>query len=303
LNIFSTSLEVNGMALQKKIKSGEFVVLGEFEPPKGADFSGLLANANLVKGRVDALVIPEMANAVMKASSLGGCCFLQSRGFETVLQVSCRDRNRLALQADILAAAGMGISTIMAVPGEDVRYGDHHQARTVYDLDLTGLLECVRQLQNGRDMAGIELQGNPNFFVGTSFNAGATGGAMGLELEELAKKIDMGVQFVITTPVFDLERFEETLKRMHPAGAAIFPTVLLLKSAGMARYIDRNISHISIPTEVIQSIQNAPDKVRECIRIAGKTITRLRQMGTAGVLISTIGWEDRLPQILDEAKI
>jgi len=112
------------MPLQDKIESGEFVALGELEPPKGADFSLFLSNANLVKGRVDALVVPEMANAVMKAGSLGGCMFLQNQGLETVLQVCCRDRNRLALQADLLAAAAMGIRNVMVVGGEDINTGD-----------------------------------------------------------------------------------------------------------------------------------------------------------------------------------
>jgi len=291
------------MSIGDKIRSGEFVVLGEFEPPKGADFSTLLSRANLVKGRVDGLVIPEMANAVMKASSLGGCCFLQSHGFETVLQVSSRDRNRLALQADLLAAAGMGISTIIAVPGEEIRYGDHHQARAVYDLDLIGLLDCVQQLQNGKDMAGIDLQGTPRFVVGTSFNAGARGGAMGVELDELKKKIDKGVRFAVTTPVFDLDGFQQTLRRLESAGTSVIPTVLLLKSAGMARYIDRNIGHISIPPETIQSIQKAPDKIRRCVQIAGETLKQLKQMGVTGVSVSTLGWEDKLPQILDEARV
>jgi methylenetetrahydrofolate reductase (NADH) len=291
------------MSIGDKIKSGEFVVLGELEPPKGADFSPLLSMANLVKGRVDGLIIPEMANAVMKASSLGGCCFLQSHGFETVLQVSTRDRNRLALQADILAAAGMGISTIMAVPGEEIRYGDHHQARAVYDLDLIGLLDCIQKLQDGKDMAGIDLQGTPRFVVGTTFNAGARGGAMGIELEELKKKIDKGIRFAVTTPVFDLDVFQQTLRRLESAGASIVPSVLLLKSAGMARYIDRNIGHISIPPEMIRSIQKAPDKIRRCIQIAGETVKQLKQMGVAGVSVSTLGWEDKLPQILDEARI
>ena len=114
------------MPFEKMLKSGEFVVLGEFEPPKGADFSPLLKNANLVKGRIDALVVPEMANAVMKASSLGGCAFLEKHGFETIFQACCRDRNRLALQADILSAAALGVLNIMVVPGEDIRFGDYH---------------------------------------------------------------------------------------------------------------------------------------------------------------------------------
>jgi 5,10-methylenetetrahydrofolate reductase len=291
------------MSLQEKIQTGEFIVLGEFEPPKGTDFGPLLTAANLVKGRVHALVIPEMANAVMKASSLGGCAFLQGHGFETVIQACCRDRNRLALQADILAAAGIGVHTIMAVAGDAIAYGDHHQARAVNDLELTQLIEAIQKLQQGKDMAGIELQGVPQFFVGTTLNAGATGGALEIEIEELVKRIGCGVQFVVTSPIFDLHRFRQLLKRMEGLNVAIIPTILLLKSAGMARYIDRNIKNISIPAETIRTIQKAPDKPRQCIKIAGEMIAHIREMGLPGVLVSTIGWEDKLPQVLDEAKV
>ncbi|MEW6669544.1 MAG: methylenetetrahydrofolate reductase [Thermodesulfobacteriota bacterium] len=291
------------MPLKERLKSGKFVVLGEFEPPKGSDFSLLLKNATLSRGRVDAIVVPEMANAVLKASSLGGCAFFEREGLETVLQVCCRDRNRLALQSDILAAAALGIRNIMAVAGEDIRFGDHPQARVVNDLDLVGVLETLRKLQAGRDLAGIELKGTPGFCVGSTLDTGAPGGLLNIELENLRRKIDLGVEYVITNPIFDLRRFEQFVKRIEPRNVALIPTVLLLKSAGMARYIDRNIKGISIPPEVIRDIQKAPDKVRECVRIAGQTVLRMKEMGMAGVLISTIGWEDKLPMILDEAKL
>jgi methylenetetrahydrofolate reductase (NADPH) len=287
------------MTLQEKIASRKFVLLGEFEPPKGADFSPLLQNANKVKGRVDALVIPEMANAVMKASSLGGCAFLRENGFEAILQVCCRDRNRLALQADILSAAALGITDIMAVSGEDIRYGDHPQSREVYDVDLMQLLEILGRFQAGRDMAGIELSGVPRLCIGSTVNAGAIGGALDIEIENLRKMVTAGVQFTVTTPVFDLHRFQQFIKRIDTAKLAVIPTVLLLKSAGMARYIDRNIKSISIPPEMIREIQKAPDKLKQCIQIAAELIHHLKDMGMAGVMISTVGWEDRLPQILD----
>jgi methylenetetrahydrofolate reductase (NADPH) len=295
--------EVSEMPLQERLRSGRFVVLGEFEPPKGTDFSLLLKNAAAVRGRVSAVVVPEMANAVLKASSLGGCAFFQREGIETVLQVCCRDRNRLALQADILAGAGLGINNVMAVQGDDIRFGDHPQARAVNDLDLTELLEALQKLQSGKDMAGIELRGTPSFCVGSNLDTGAPGGLLTIELENLRKKIDLGVEYVVTNPIFDIRRFEQFIKRMEGIKIAVMPTVLLLKSAGMARYIDRNIKGISIPAEMIRDIQKAPDKVAECVRIAAGIITRIRDMGMAGVLISTAGWEDKLPQILDEAKL
>jgi methylenetetrahydrofolate reductase (NADPH) len=278
-------------------------VLGEFEPPKGADFSSLSTSANLSRGRLDAIVVPEMANAVLKASSLGGCAFLQREGIESVFQVCCRDRNRLALQADILSAAALGVRNLMAVPGEDIRFGDHPQGRTVNDLDLMGLLEAVQKLQNGKDLSGIELRGSACFCVGSTLNTGATGGLLNIELENLKRKLDFGVEYVLTNPIFDLQRFEQFVKRIDVKPLAVIPTVLLLKSAGMARYIDRNIKGISIPPEIIRDIQKAPDKVRECARVAAQIITRIKDMGMAGVLVSTVGWEDKLPLVLDEAKL
>jgi len=291
------------MPLEEKIKSGKFVILGEFETPKGADFSALLRNANLVKGRIDALVIPEMANAVMKASSLGGCAFLQTNGFETVFQTCCRDRNRLAIQADILAAAALGVPNILAVPGEEIQYGDHPQARDVYDVDLIQMIEMLGRLQSGKDMVGIDLLSPPRFCTGASINAGALGGALDIELENLDKMSEAGVEFVITTPIFDLHRFQQFVKRIDTNRVAVIPTVLLLKSAGMARYMDRNIKNISIPAEMVREIQKAPDRINQCIGIAAELINGLREMKMAGVMISTLGWEDKLPQILDRTRL
>jgi 5,10-methylenetetrahydrofolate reductase len=222
---------------------------------------------------------------------------------EPVFQICCRDRNRLALQADILSAAALGIKNIMAVPGEDIRFGDHPQARAVNDLDLIGLLEMIQKLQAGKDLAGIELRGIPTFCVGSTIDTGAPGGLLNIELENLKRKVDLGVEYVVTNPIFDLRKFEQFVKRLDTKQIGVIPTVLLLKSAGMARYIDRNIKGISIPPEMIRDIQKAPDKAQECVRIAGTLVGRIKEMGMAGVLISTAGWEDRLPQILDEAKI
>ncbi len=293
--------EVHVMSLKDKIKSRKLLILAEFEPPKGADFSPLLHNANLVRGRVDAFLVPEMAIAVMKASSLGGCAFLQREGFETVFQACCRDRNRLALQADILSAGALGISNIMAVPGDDMKYGDHPRARTVNDLDLLELLEAIQTLQKGRDLSGIELKNAPRFCSGSTLDLSAPGGLLEIELENLKKKIDLGVEFVITNPVFDIHRFQQSVKRIDRNGIAVIPTVVLLKSAGMARYIDRNIKGVSIPSEMIRSIQKAPDKQKRCIQIAAELINQIKDMNMAGVMISTLGWEDRLPKVLDMA--
>jgi len=180
----------------------------------------------------------------------------------------------------------------MAVTGEDPSFGDHHQARSVYDIDLLELLQAIKTLQQGKDMAGIELNGSPNFMAGSTTNAGAKGVSPELELEDLTKKIEAGAKFLITPPLFDLKAIKPFLKKIDQTKVKIIPTVLLLKSLGMARYMARNMKHIHIPDELIGRIQKAPDKVRECILIASDMIKALKQEDFSGVMISTIGWED-----------
>jgi 5,10-methylenetetrahydrofolate reductase len=290
------------MQMEKKLTSGEFLVLAEMEPPKGVDVSQMVANATRVRGRVDAFVIPEMSNAVMKMSSLGAAMLLQSKGLETVMQLCCRDRNRLALQADLLAAQALGVANVMAITGEDPTYGDHHRARAVYDIDLVELLEAIQNLQKGRDMAGVELSGAPHFLVGSTVNSGASGGALDMELAELERKMAAGAKFFVTPPVFDLQSFSGFLKKLAGRQAKIIPTVLLLKSVGMARYIDRHLDNVTVPSEVISRIQKAQDKVRECVDIAAELVSGLRKMDCSGVLIVPLGWEHKLLDIVDGAK-
>ncbi|RLC06014.1 MAG: 5,10-methylenetetrahydrofolate reductase [Deltaproteobacteria bacterium] len=286
------------MSLKQKLVAGEFAVLVEMEPPKGVDVSVMVANAQKVKGIVNAFVVPEMRNAVMRMSSLGSGMILQSKGMDVVIQVNCRDRNRLALQADLLAANGCGIHNLMVVRGEDPGFGDHHQARAVHDIDLTELLKVIQGLQNGRDMAGIELNGAPTFLVGATVDAGARDKSPELIREEMDQKREAGAEFFITPPLFDLSTIEPFLKRVDRSETKIIPTVLLLKSLGMARYISRNVSQMFIPDALIQRLQKAPDKVSECIKIASEMVQTLKKEGFCGVQLSTIGWEDKLPAIL-----
>jgi 5,10-methylenetetrahydrofolate reductase len=286
------------MHLKNKFDIGEFAILAELEPPKGVDISTMVNNATRVKGVVDAFVVPEMSNAVMRMSSLGGAVILQKKGLETVMQVCCRDRNRIALQADLLAAYGCGVTNIMAVTGEDPSFGDHHQARAVYDIDLLELLQAIQTLQNGRDMAGVELSGAPQFIIGSTVNSGVKAKDLDAELAEMNKKFEAGARFFITPPLFEIATIEPFLEHIDHRKMNLIPTVLLLKSIGMARYIDRNLDHVHIPETLIQRIQKAPDKVRECIQIAGEMVARLKAEGFSGVMLSTIGWENRLPEIL-----
>lgn len=286
------------MALKEKFDAGDFAILAEMEPPKGVDVSLMLENAKKVKGMVNAFIVPEMSNAVMRLSALGGSMILQNNGFQTVMQVCCRDRNRLALQADLLAAYASGIKNIMAVTGEDPSFGDHHEAKAVYDIDLLEMLKTVQKLEKGTDMAGVDLQGAPSFLVGSTVNAGAKDQGLKLEIEEMNKKIDAGATFFITPPLFDISSIDPFLKQVDRSKIVIIPTVLLLKSAGMARYIDRNLDNVHLPGTIIDRIMQSPDKARECVTIANEIVKSLKKEGFSGVLISTIGWEKKLPDIL-----
>ena len=286
------------MRLKERLESGDFAILAEMEPPKGADITRMVSTATRVKGAVDAFLVPEMSNAVMRMSSLGGALVLQQRGLEAIVQANCRDRNRLALQADLLAAAACGVTSVMAVTGDDPSVGDHHQAKPVYDIDLHQLLDTIQQLHNGRDMAGVELAGAPSFLVGSTVTPTVREYHLDKEIQEMTYKQKHGVNFFITPPIFDLAAIRPFLNAIDTSRTHIIPTVLLLKSAGMARYMDRNIDHIKIPRETIQRIQKAGDKTRECLLIAKETIALLKKENFCGVCISTIGWEDKLPDIL-----
>ena len=288
------------MPLQEKLTSGEFVILAEMEPPKGTDVSDMVASAATVKRMVDAFVVPEMNNAVMRLSSLGGALLLQSKGLETVMQVCCRDRNRLALQGDLLAAHALGVPNVMAVTGDEITHGDHHQAKAVNDLDLLELLTAIKTMQTGRDLAGVDLKGAPQFLVGATVKVTGEAGALKQELADLDQKIAAGARFFTTQPVFDVTVLEKFREQVGKRQAAIIPTVMLLKSVGMARYINANME-MKIPEVFVTRIQKSSDRVRECVQIAAEFVAAVKKAGFPGVLVSTIGWEEKLPSILAAA--
>ncbi len=286
------------MSLRSKLEAGEFSLLAEIETSKGIDVLSMVANARQVKDKVTAFVVPEMSNAVMRMSALGGAMVLQNKDMETVMQVNCRDRNQLALQADLLAAGACGIVSIIAVNGDDPSVGDHPQAKAVYDLEPCELLQAARELNNGSDLAGNPLSGATNFLLGATANVCCEGETLEREVEEVNKKIAAGAQYIITSPVFDLESVENLASTIDCQKKKVIPTVLLLKSVGMARYISQTQEYISIPDSIIDRIRKSSDKAGECIRIAREMIAALEVAGFGGVLISTVGWEHKLPEIL-----
>jgi methylenetetrahydrofolate reductase (NADPH) len=290
------------MSFQKRLASGEFVVLAEMDTPKGVDISELITNARRIKGRVDAVVIPDMSDGMMRMSALGGGVLMHQQGMEAVIHVCPRDRNRLALQAELLSAHVLGIQNLVVVHGEDMAYGDHFDAKTVDDIDELELLGAIRSLQDGADMAGIELKGVPSFTVGCTIEPYVDDKALEEQLAIAEKKVQAGAQFLISPPVFDLEVFSQFHEKAKGLGVPILPTVFLLKSVGIARYMATTLPAYHISEGLIQRIRQAKNREMECVRIAGETIANLKG-GAQGVQIVTLGWEHELPNILDFAGI
>ncbi len=290
------------MSFQKRLSSGEFVVLAEVDTPKGVDISQLIINARRIKGRVDAVVVPDMADGMMRMTALAGGVLMQQQGLEAIIQIYGRDRNRMAIQADLLGAYVLGIQNVLVVKGEEMAYGDHRDAKPVDDLDEIGILGAISSLCEGVDLAGIELKGSPEFVCGCTIAAYADDKALKTELDLARKKVEAGASFLITPPVFDLDYFLTLKKETEGLGAPLIPTVFLLKSVGVARYMATNEPGIFIPEDLIRRMRRSPDRETEGLRIAGEMIAELRKVA-AGVQIVTLGWEHQLPTILDYAGI
>ncbi len=288
------------MSFFNRLSSGEFVVLVEMNTPKGVSTEEFVANARRIKGRVDAVVVPDMDNGVMRMSAFAGGVLARQEGSEPILHVYCRDRNRMALQGDLLAAWALGLHNLLVVRGEEMSYADHCDARAVNDLDEQGLLRAIQSLQRGVDLAGIELSGNPHFTVGWGMKPCAGGEASDRELEAAEKAVGAGARYVITPPIYDVNHCGPFLERIRRLRVPIIATVFLLKSVGIARYIGQNEPGAHISEDLIRRMRQAPDRDLECLRIAGETVANLKPL-VQGVKIVTLGWEHRLPAILDHA--
>lgn len=286
------------MALCDKIKSGKFIITSEIAPPKGIDVEEILKDAELVRGRVDAINVTDLQSSVMRTGSLAVCKLLIERGLEPVFQVTCRDRNRLALQSDLLSAAVFGIENVLSLTGDHPALGDHPGAKPVFDLDSVQLLEAIRSLQSGKDMAGKELKGSPKFCVGAVVNPGAD--PIEPEIIKMEKKIEAGAQFFQTQAVYETHLFEKFLKASSHLKTTIIAGIVLLKSAGMARYMNKNVAGVFVPEDLIQEMEQTKDKSAKSIEIAARLIKEFKPM-CQGVHIMPIGWDKKVPLVLDAA--
>lgn len=288
------------MALRDKIKSSKFLVTSEIGPPKGTDIKEALDDAELIKGRVDAINVTDLQSSVMRLGSLAVCRLLKERGHEPIYQLTCRDRNRLALQSDLLSAAVLGIENVLLLTGDYTTLGDHPQAKPVFDLGSVQLIQAAKTLMEGKDMVGNELKGKPNFCIGAVVNPGAD--PLELEIIRMEKKIKLGVEFFQTQAVYDIEQFKRFLDMTKGLNPVILAGIVLLKSAGMARYMNKNVSGVFVPDNLIKEMEQTKEKTKKSIEIAARLINELKTL-CRGVHIMPIGWDKKVPLVLDAANL
>ena len=287
--------------LEEKIRSKDFVVTTELTPPKGIDLTELFAKAQELKPFVDAVNLTDSPRARMAVEPKSVGHLLLDRGIEPIVQITARDRNRIAIQGDLLGAALLGIGNFVFMGGDQPKNGDHPEAKPVFDLTSGELLQAARCLNEGRDLAGNALKGQPHFFLGATANPGAKD--LEGEIENTRRKIDAGAQFLQTQAVYDVASLEHFASRAALGEVALLAGIIPLKSAKMAGWLNANVPGIAVPDALMQEMQAAAEAGREeavGIDIAVRLVRALRPV-CAGVHIMALGWEAHIPQILRES--
>lgn len=281
--------------LEKRLADKTFAVTSELNPPKGTDLAAAIAKAEGLRGVVDGFNITDSHTAKMTMAPIGLARALVERDLEPILQITGRDRNRLAIQGDLLAAASLGVRTVVCMSGDDPSVGDHPDAKGVFDLEAIGLLETVSALNGGSDLSGNDLKGATTHFCGAVASPGAPD--LERELDRLAKKVEAGARFIQTQPVFFVDRFERFAKRARDLGVPLLAGILVLKSAGMARRISDNVPGMEVPEAWITALDDAEDRKQASIALAAELVKGLRECAD-GVHVMAIGWEDLIPQVV-----
>jgi len=288
--------------LKEVLDRGGFAVTVEYNPPKGTNASALLENAKNLVGRVHGVNVTDNTAAVMRASSLSICRLLYEMGHDPVMQITCRDRNRLAIQSDLLGAHLLGIRNILCLTGDYPTVGDHKDAKPVYDLDSVQIMQLVQGLNNGRDLAGNKLDGSTDFLIAAAVTPEAD--PLGPMLVKFEAKVNAGAQFFQTQAIYHPERFGTFREAVCRFKVKVLAGILLLRSAKMAEFMNANIPGISVPDEMIAELRAAGDKhaLDAGVEIAVRSIKAVRPH-CDGVHIMAIRAVDRLPEILTKAEL
>jgi methylenetetrahydrofolate reductase (NADPH) len=293
--------------LEKILVGGGFGVTSECGPPRGADAAVIRKKGSLLKGVVDAVNVTDNQTSVVRMSSLASCVVLKQMGIEPTLQMVTRDRNRIAIQSDILGAAALGINNILCLSGDHQKFGDHPTAKNVFDMDSVHLIQTVKHMRDeGKFLGGDEIKGVPRLFIGAAANPFAD--PFESRVVRLAKKVAAGVQFIQTQCIFNLDRFKTWMGQVRDRGlhekVYILGGVTPMKSIGMANYMKTMVPGMDVPDELVARIKGVDKEKRadEGIKIAVETINELKTIeGVRGVHIMAIEWEEMVPRIVEEA--
>jgi methylenetetrahydrofolate reductase (NADPH) len=283
------------MGFKEKFETGVFAVLAELDPPKGVNTEGLTANATRASKLIDAYVMSEMSGAVMRMAPLGVAPLLGAHGISHAIEISTHHQNRLSLQGNMLAAHAVGSEAVIVSSGTSPEYGDAVGGTAVADLTYVELLNAACQLRKGQDLSGNALDGSPDYLVGA---------VIGKSPEvEIQQAVDSGADFVISPPVFSKQSIRELRETCQSRGIALIAKVELLKSVGMARYLQQHISGVSIPDGVIDRLRQANDTADECVTYAAELVKDAKNAGASGVLVCSHGWESRLFDLMTRASV
>jgi len=289
---------------RQTLQSGKFVITSEVGPPKGTNLDKMIHHIDLLKDKVDALNLTDHQSSVMRFPSLGAALIVKERGGEPILQMTCRDRNRLALQADLLFAYQRGITNVLCLTGDSIVVGDHKTAKAVFDLDSSQLLATIRTLEKGKDLGGSDLDGAVEFCAGAIVTPEAN--PLEPQLIKFEKKIEAGAEFIQTQAVYDLDKFARFMNYARQFPVKILAGVILLTSARMAQYMNKNVPGVFVPQSLIDEMAGAPkgQALAKGIEITGRMVRRLKEEKICdGVHIMAIGKEEVVPDILKAAGI
>lgn len=286
--------------LRDALESGKFVITSELNPPKGVNLESLFEKVDLLKDRVDGINLTDSHAARMSMAPMAAAHLLLDRGAEPIVQMTSRDRNRIALQADMLGAAALGIHNMVFMGGDPPTNGDHPDAKPVFDVYTSMLLEAANALTSGTDMNGNVLSGTPDLFIGAVVNPGASD--LDGEIGRMEEKIEAGARFFQTQAIYDAGAFETFAKAVERFDVPVLAGIIPIKSRKMAQYMNTNVPGIDIPESLIEEVATAKDRASTSVDISARIIRAIRP-ACQGVHIMAIGWEDKIPAILEQAEI
>ncbi|HJX30484.1 MAG TPA: methylenetetrahydrofolate reductase [Thermodesulfobacteriota bacterium] len=289
---------------KKALESGRFVVTSEIAPPKGTNLEKMTHHIKLLRDKVDGINVTDHQSSVMRYPSLGGALLVKEMEGEPILQMTCRDRNRLALQADLLFAHSRGISNVLCLTGDSILMGDHKEAKGVFDMDSSQLLATIRKLEKGKDLGGNDLDGSVSFCAGAIVTPEAN--PLEPQLIKFEKKVEAGAEFVQTQAVYDLKLFKNFMEYARQFPIKVLAGVILLTSAQMARFMNKNVAGVNVPQDLIDELAAAPKgrAIEKGIEIAGRMIKKFRKEKLcAGVHIMAIGREELVPEIMSAGEL